>query len=769
MKHRISLPLRIVCFCLAAILTAETAAFIGAYVAAFRYLQQHDPRKGTSRSEMRVFFHPKTIARGETITRTEIIQHLTTIGYVKQTGSNPGSFSLGGSSLTINSRLEEFPGAVISFRGRRVASISVAGQEVERVQVEPQAMVSFLRFMPDEMSRRTRVRRIILQPSDVPEALFDAVCSSEDHRFYTHNGIDELGILTGVLKLRGGSSVTQQLMKNEVLDEQSKTIFSRMLLRKIKEVPLALAAERLMTKQEIMAAYLSACYMGHVPGGPDIHGFGAAALEFFDSDLKSLSLGQFAILAGMVDRPADYVLAARKGDYRLLLARRARVLGLMQRNLPGKYTEEMISRANAEPLLFSFVSQREEERPLDMVSRQFQNYAASHARAVIDKTTDGGNVRVYTTIEPELQVAAHQAVVNQMAKLDAMVAEACRKQNVASPSKSIQASLIAIDAQTGEILAMVGGRDGDLNYATTPRSPGSAIKPFVFLKAIESGQHRGLPFTAATVIDPQHDPVYGSYRPHRNIGVPARARVQLAASYNGGAVVAAHDAGLASVRDLIHMLTNSRATELNGLLAIGGASGSEVSLSDLVSGYSVFPNAGLKVAPTAFTAVYQNGEKLNLPFVTSTRAIDPAAAYVVTQMMRSVIQPGGTAPNALSLAGLPANSSIAAKSGSGQIADLTFVGFSSRIVVGVWVGMPENVPTLKLEDGFSGSRVAMPIWAAFIKAVKHHRPDLLAGEFERPANVKRLRIDKVRGCVTDGVGVDEFFIEGREPPRCPGN
>jgi membrane peptidoglycan carboxypeptidase len=741
--------------------------FVGAYVTAFRYLQQHDPRNGTSRSEMRVFFRPKVIARGETVRRDEIIQHLTTIGFQERSGSNPGTFSLSGSSLTVNSRVEEFPSAVISFRGRRVASISVAGEEVERIQVEPQAMVSFLRFMPDEMSRRTRVRRIILQPSDVPEALFDAVCSSEDHRFYTHSGIDELGMLAGVVNLRGGSSITQQLMKNEVLDEQSKTIFSRILFRKIKEIPLALAAERLMTKQEIMAAYLSACYMGHVPGGPDIHGFAAAALEFFNADLKSLSLGKFAVLAGMVDRPADYVSAARKGDYTLLLARRARVLGLMHRNLPGKYTEQMIAQANAEPLEFFFASQREQERPLDMVSKQFQNYAAAQVRQVVNGATDVTNLRVYTSVDPELQVAAHQAVMDQLARLDSLVAAACRRENVDPKDiEPIQAALVTIDAQSGEILAMVGGRDGELNFATKRRSPGSAIKPFVYLKAIERGIHQGSPFTAATFIDPLNDPVYGTYRPQRNIGIPARARVQLAASFNGGAIVAANDAGLSQVRDFIYTLTNSRADELTGMLAIGGAAGSEVSLLDLVSGATVFPSGGKKLTPTPFASVYQNEKKLNLPRVAPLRVTDAASAYVVTQMLRSVLQPGGTAPHALTLAGLPMDAPIAGKSGSGQVADLTFIGFSPRIVVGIWVGMPKNIPALKIEEGFSGARSAMPIWAAFMRAVKEYRPELLEGDFVRPSNIKVLRIDASQGCATDGPGIDEVFVVGREPNPC---
>jgi membrane peptidoglycan carboxypeptidase len=767
MKHRLRLPLKVVTITIIAILSIESIAFTGAYLTAFRYLQQHDPRKGTSLSEMRVFFHPKTLSRGETIDRDSIISHLITIGFHEHEGSDPATFSTSQNKLIINSRIHEFPNVTIAFGGHRITSILVNGQEVDRVDIEPEAMVSFLRFMPDEVAHRTRIRRMVIQPNEVPETLSDAICSSEDHRFYKHNGIDELGMFAGALKLHGGSTVTQQLMKNEVLDEESKSVFTRILFRKVKEIPLALAAERLMTKPEIMAAYVSSCYMGHVPDGPDIHGFAAAALEFFDSDLKSLSLGQYAILAGMVDHPADYVSAARKGDYSLLRDRRARVLGLMHRNFPDKYTENMIAHANAEPLEFSFASESNDERPLDMVSKQFQNFAAAQVRQVVDAATDVTNLRVYTSIDPELQIAAHKAVIDQLARLDVLVAAACRKQQIDPRDVApIQAALVAIDAQTGEILAMVGGRDGELNFATRRRSPGSAIKPFVYLKAIERGMHNGTPFTAATIIDPANDPVYGTYRPSRNIGIPARARVQLAASFNGGAVVAANDAGISDVRDFIYTLTNSRAHDLTGMLAIGGAAGSEVTLLDLVSGATVFPSGGKKLTATAFASVYQNEKKLNPPRIAPLRVTDRASAYVVTQMLRSVLQPGGTAPYTLTLAGLPMDAPIAGKSGSGQVADLTFVGFSPRIVVGVWVGMPKNIPALNLEEGFSGAGSAMPIWAAFMRAVKHYRHELLEGDFVRPSNIKVLRIDASRGCATDGPGIDEVFVAGREPNPC---
>jgi membrane carboxypeptidase/penicillin-binding protein len=206
--------------------------------------------------------------------------------------------------------------------------------------------------------------------------------------------------------------------------------------------------------------------------------------------------------------------------------------------------------------------------------------------------------------------------------------------------------------------------------------------------------------------------------------------------------------------------------ELTGMLAIGGSAGTEVSAPNMAEGYSLFANNGVKVWHTPLAAVYRDGVKLNLPKDDPMRIADSGPAYVVTQMMHSVLQPGGTASGALSMAGLASDAQVGAKTGTGQVADLWFVGFSKRLVVAVWVGMPRNKPALKMEQGFQGATAALPIWASFIKAVKPHRPDLLEGSFDEPANMRLLNIDPQRGCMAKGSGIAEYFIAGREPAAC---
>ena len=176
----------------------------------------------------------------------------------------------------------------------------------------------------------------------------------------------------------------------------------------------------------------------------------------------------------------------------------------------------------------------------------------------------------------------------------------------------------------------------------------------------------------------------------------------------------------------------------------------------------------MKVWSTPLSAVYRDGVKLNLPNDNPVRLTDPGPAYVVTQMMRSVLSPGGTASGALSMAGLSSDAQMSAKTGTGQVADLWFVGFSKRLVVAVWVGMPRNKPVLKMEQGFQGASAAMPIWASFIKAVKQHRPDLLEGGFEAPPNVRALEHRSAARLCYEGPGSSRVFhsrTRARSPAR----
>lgn len=770
MRTKYYTTLKAIAITLALIMTLQATLFITAYTLAARHIRENDPRRSGNLAGTLVFARPKLYRRGQQTLIRQIVEHLEHIGFQERQAAEPGTFYTAGNTIEIRSRLPEFPDAEITIGRGQITAITVERREVDKIEVEPETLLAFMRMVRDERARTMNVRRTVLAPNTyVSSHLYDAVRASEDKNFDSHNGLDEVGMLrsaaswiaNGFKSGGSGSTLTQQMVKNVVLKNHNRT-----LDRKFKEMMLALAAERTMAKEEIFAAYANNCYLGHIQNGPTIIGFAAAARELFDTEIQSLTLAQAATLAAMLDKPEVYLRDARNDNYLRLIARRNRVLSLMERNFSDRYTAQETEQAKAEHLRFVFASEEEPERSLDMISKPFQNFAANQLEQILGDDYQGGNTHIYTTIEPELQIAAHKAVTEQLARLDAMVA---RARHELSPEnrgdEPIQAALVAMDAQSGEILAMVSGRSGEFNFATVRRSPGSAIKPFVYLQAIAEGRHGDKPFTAATIIDPKNDKV-DNYRPRSHIGSPATARTLLAHSDNGGAVVAAHDGGLGSTRDLIYKLTDSYSTDLTGMLAIGGAAGCEVSALNLAEGYSVFPNNGVKITHMPLAAVYHDGVKVDIVRKAPTRITDAASAYVVTQMMRSVLAHGGTAHGALSLASLPAEAQIAGKTGTGQIADLWFVGFSKRLIVAVWVGMPNNRPALDMKHGFDGARAALPIWASFLRDVKKHFPHLLEGEFEIPSGVHALTIDPKHGCVTDGKGVTEYFVEGREPEPC---
>ena len=774
---------------LAAVITLEAAVFTSEYFAAARYLKAHDPRNSANLTGRLVFARSKVYRRDQQARPEQLIEHLSRIGFSSSELDEPGTFWLKGEAthanshlagealalpsrtLRIRSRLPELPSCTLTFEGDRITAISADSRPVDQVEVEPETLIGLMRMVRDEQPREMNVRRIVLPASAyIPSPLYDAVRASEDKTFESSNGVDELGIARsgfkwityGFKSTSSGSGIAQQLMKIAVLKESDKS-----LSRKERELFLSLAATRMMTRQEIFRAYANNVYLGHVENGPSLLGFEAAAQEFFGTEVRSLTVAQSASLAALLNQPEVYLRAAHNNDYSLLLARRERVLNLMQQLSPSRYSAETITQAKAEPLSFIFVSQQQPERSLDLISKPFENLAARELTEILGSDFAAGNVHIFTTIDAELQIAACKAVNDQLLRMDPIIARV--RASLPADQRGdepIQAALVAMDTQSGEILAMASGRNSEFNYATARRSTGSVIKPFVYALAVDHGWHAGEPFTEATLIDPQHDQV-DDYRPTSHVGAPGTARALLARSDNGAAVVAAHDAGLASVREFIRQATGAYSEELTGMLAIGGSARSETTALDLCEGYSIFANGGAKVFHTPFAAVYRDGARINLPRPLPIRIVDPGAAYVVTQMTRSVLKPGGTASGALSLAGLPRDSRISAKTGTGQIADLWFVSVSKKLVVVTWVGMPHNKPALELDHGFQGATSAMPIWASFIRnGVKLYRPDLLDGEIEMPANVRRLKIDPQRGCVTDGPGMEGYFVAGREPRRC---
>lgn len=809
---------RALALALLVVLLLQSLFVIRVYKQAAAHLQENDPRKLQNRSETIFYFAPWQIKRGSTVSREEIVTHLNEIAYQESEQNIQASYAVSGKTLSIFSRLPRlFPNVILTFDNKRVSSITVDYQLVEQVLIEPLSLQNAVVYVNDDSSLKKdlRTRRFVLQPGSVPLLAVEALTSTEDKNYRNHHGVNWLSA-TGrpivSFGKQGGSSITQQLIKNNVVQgardafwQTGIDVFDKKFSkfeRKFAEPFMALEAEQMMSKDEILAAYMSMNYMGTV-GGVDLQGFMAASQEFFDTSLFELSdannpvsLSRAAILAGMVQAPAAYLKFVRNGEKCAekektclnLKNRRNAVLDLMHANLPEKYTTALIEKAKAEPLGFVFASTKRRERPIEADSRIFIHYAMKEANlpAELQKVRgEEGEVRVFTSLNAQLQKAAVEAVREALQKLQPKVDKVYREQRAANESKftqveerchqqnagnekvcnnlfNVQASLIAINAQTGEILAMSGT---DVN---SKRSPGSLVKPFFYLKAIENGTFKNAPFTAATYIDKNVDfNLLSEYCAEpANLGGSGTARRELANSWNFGACVAAQSGNLPT--DLIGRITNSN-PEHKLIAALGGTSGSETSLLDMVQAYSYFPNNGRMTQVTAYKSAYQSNDNSEnrIPFVRTQHQtnLNPAATFVTTQMLKSVVDEG-TGASFRSIANLPKEVEVAGKSGSGMVADLLWVNFTPRIIVGVWVGMNENLPELRMSDNFTGGKTSAPIAAAFMRSVAKYHPELLSGQFTQPENVVARKIDPNKGCLVASGGTQEFFIIGREPKPC---
>jgi penicillin-binding protein 1B len=713
--------------------TLATVIFYIFYQAAYQHLLANDPRIMQNRSELAVYYAPLELNVGEELSLKDLNDYLIELGYENRPDEVLGSYFVEAKTLKLFPRSTVFQPAVLTFEKNRLTKIQSNQQFISRLEIEPLPMRSFIKYVNDDSLKPQRIRRIVITPEAIPTMLADSVKSAEDKRFDEHHGLDVFGIGYRVLTMRGGgSSLTQQVIKNNVIKGSSEEFWQTYLgflpekiQRKIMEIPFALAAEEIMTKNEIMAAYLSMTPLG-ASEGVELHGVFTASQEFFGKTPSELTLAESAMLAGMIHQPSYYVRLAKIGDYEKLIFRRNRILNLIRRNYPEKYSESDIEKAKNEPLKFVFASANRSERPADAYSRLFSVYVANHLPEKVSEIRETeGNLQIFTTLNYSLQKSATEISEKAIVDLTPKIYAECQRQkpaNIDCTTVKPQVSLVALQPETGEILAMYGGNDIGFNFATAKRSPASAIKPFYYLLANEKGIWNGKPFTKETIIDPDNDQL--SFRPQNNIGQKSSAEIGLAKSYNFHAIAAAESVGITESTEFVGKLTNSN-PEKNGVSAIGGSKGSETSLLDMVSAYSVFANQGVLVKANPNLAYIENDKKLSFTKTKPERVVSDESAIKTNEMMKLVLSPIGTSPNFKSEAGLENVSEISGKTGSGMVADLWFFAVSPKLIVGVWVGLPNNEINLEMDSNFTGGKVAAPIAAKFFKELQNKNSNLL--------------------------------------------
>lgn len=543
--------------------------------------------------------------------------------------------------------------------------------------------------------------RLPVPINEVPKELQDAFVATEDSRFYSHHGIDPIGILRAIWVnvvhsgvSEGGSTITQQLARNAFLSQD------RTFKRKISEALLALKIEQHYTKDEILEMYMNQIYFGQ-----GAYGVQSAAHVYFGKDASQLTLAQAALIAGLPQSPNYY---SPFNDLEASKKRQAVVLGQMVKY--GYITQEQADEARQADL--GLVAKQEQTHEKSNAS-YFINYViAQVSEKYGDDAIYKDGLKIYTTLDMDAQNAAVAAMQNLP--------------NYYTDSNGLhqpQGAIVAMNPHNGYIMAMVGGRGDDaFNRATqAERQPGSAMKPFVYIAAIQSGK------TPGSIVD--DSPVtFGSWSPknyENDFEGNMTYRYALQHSRNIPAVKIADEVGMSKIIDLAKKMGITTLTDQDNNLstALGGLTHGVTPL-EMVQAYGVLANGGVKVQPTAIIKIVdRNGQVVEENSIQEKRVVEEKDAAIITDMLESVIN-GGTGGNAA--IGRPA----AGKTGTtDDEKDAWFVGYTPDLVAAVWIGDDYGSETL----GFSGASTPAVMWRQFMANALANTP---ASDFSVPASAQ---------------------------------
>ena len=603
-------------------------------------------------------------------------------------------------------------------------------------------------------------QRIDVPLARVSSNLIDAIIAIEDQRFYDHSGVDVVRVAGAALsnlrqgrRAQGGSTITQQLARQSFLTPE-KTI-----QRKLTEVLVALRLEGQFTKDEILALYLNKVYFGD-----GLYGVEAASLGYFGKPAAEVGVAEAALLAGLVKSPSAY---APTVSIERATSRRNVVLQAM-------LDAEKVDRQTYDTAIKAPVR-------LDDALRRGEGYGQYFKEEVRrflvqrfgwERVYQGG-LKVYTTIDLEMQKAAEAEVARALADIE-------RRQGRpkdAAVAEPLQVALVAMDPRSGDVRAMVGGRDfakSSFNRATQARrQPGSAFKPFIYAAALEQGLS---PATVITRLDAPIMTLQGAWIPEDDHleSSSITMRAALRTSSNRAAVRMLEDIGIPVAVQYAKRLGVGSVPSVPSL-ALGSG---EVTLASMTAAYAAFANDGMVLAPTLVRRVETtDGEVLFAAKQDPQRAVSEETAYLITTMMADVVN-AGTGAGARSVGfRLPA----AGKTGTtNDYHDAWFVGFTPRLATGVWIGYDQ--PRTIIGRGYA-SVLAVPMWGRFMAAAtRKDRPEW----FTMPATVTSATICRLSGKLAtsdcrDAVTADEaghltrgssvyaeYFVRGTEPTdSCP--
>jgi penicillin-binding protein 1B len=676
-----------------------------------------------------VFATSLDIAPGMALSPHDLAEWLDELAYrERERARGSGEFAAEHNAITLIERQGADKGRTVRvvFEGETAGPSHVAAIEIPpHGQVPSLALgTPLLSARPDGGRRKHQTTPL----AAVPGTVVQAVLAAEDHRFFTHPGIDGLRIaaatvtnLTGELPyLVGASTLTQQLIKNALLTpEQTVT-------RKLHEQALALLLERRLTKSRILELYLNEVYLGQ-HGSFAIHGVTEGARALFDKDLHNLSLAEAATLAGVIQAP-QRISPARHPE-RAKTRRNAVLQAMVDLEF---VTPDAAMSAAREPL-------RTADGPEDLDAPYFADVVNGQLETILKGSAAGA--RVETTLDVRLQRLAESAVEDGLAALGPTL-----------QTTAPQVALVAVDPRSGAIRALVGGssyQQSQFNRATRARrQPGSIVKPFVYLAALERARlDPDFVFTASSQIDDTPTTFMHDGRPYRpsNFGQvydgAVTARLALARSRNVAAVKVAAMAGFQAVADLWAQASGATVPPPYPSLALGAF---EATPLEVAAAYAMLANGGERIPIHAIERVTtRGGRTVMLPVGPRQQVVAADSAFLVTQMLRSVLDAGtGSAARRHGF-----NEVAAGKTGTtDDLRDAWFAGFTPTLLTVVWVGHDDNSPL-----GLTGAQAALPIWAAFMRRAHEGRPP---ADFEPPPGITWAAVDPVSGLLAT--------------PQCPG-
>ncbi|MBI4456159.1 MAG: PBP1A family penicillin-binding protein [Acidobacteria bacterium] len=736
------LPVQIFLFSLTILIIGITCATLFFY-SVFSRMVEAKLKEGLQHYTAEIYARPYSIIPGRRLTQKQLIQRLERLGYTRSVSRIPATYREGPIGLEFISRQGRTVDVIFSDSG--VKSINVERQPTGEFGLEPELI--------SNLSDGSGKKRKYVSYENISDVLIKAILAAEDKRFFDHVGIDFWRILkAAIIDIRskelaqGGSTLTQQCVKNLFLTQEKR------LQRKFQEICLSLILETRLTKRQIFELYVNEVYLGQ-EGPFSITGFGQAAAMYFHKNIRDVSLAEAACLAGIISAPNRF------NPYRYpdrALKQRNQVLDAMELNgfitFAQKVAAKTVPVALQPAITYNYL-----EAPyfVDYVESQL---VPRFSREDLYKR----NYRIYTTLDAELQRAAYEAVQQGAAEIDKLLAK--RKD-----AGNAQVALVALDPKTGEILAMIGGRNfGQSQYnriTMARRQPGSAFKPFVYAAALET------PFTdTARKVTPariyQDEPstfYFGNttYSP-RNFGDKYLGRVNvreaLMHSLNVATMHLAQEIGYQQI------VTVARRAGFRGNLkpypsvALGAF---EVTPLEIAQAYTIFPNQGILRRGHAIHHIETNTGTHRQTSPPPEEVIHPETAYLVTSLMQSVLDQGTGSGARQRGFSLPA----AGKTGTSN--DGWFVGFTPDLLCVTWVGFDDN-----RDINMVGSGSALPIWTEFMKRAEHELP-LRGADFEKPPNVVTVNIDPSTGLLASPRCLKvrrENFISGTEPTlQCPEN